>query len=201
MPVPRNSGDPTETLLERLPLKRILEIVAMSSIFSFFISEMLFLYFLNGGISRFPENIVVCMFVLTVGLGLIRRFLSGTTAILTFYTSSLTLIFILNWFFGSSTDPSIIANFIHLERDKDTRMLFDFLIIGLAGNTLWLIFSLSLYDFIGKVREMSIRNVFLSFRANITRIIKFFDLHPWLATILIGIITLLVGIVIGTWQR
>lgn len=178
-------------------MRKILRIIGVSSVFSFLISEVLFLYFLFCGVSGFPRNIVVIILLLSIGYTLIGKFYSGSVGSLTYYTSILTLIFMVNWFFQSSTDPSILAVFFNVERGGDQRILLDYLVIGLVGGTIWLGLLASFLGFLGTVRKMSIRDGFLLLRTSVSRIVEFFDAHPWLAPVLLSVATLLVGFLIG----
>lgn len=178
-----------------MPLKRILKTMGVGSLFSFFISEVLFLYFLERGVSRFPETLIVCLVVISTGLCLESIFFPPEVLFLTSSTSVITLIAIVSYLFGSSTDPSILANFFTI--GGETRILEDYLVIGLLGSLMWVILLTGIYDFLRKIRKISISGVYLAFSTTISRITSFFDKHPWFATILVGIITLLVGILIG----
>jgi len=183
---------------EKLPLKRILKTIAVSSLFSFLISEVLFLYFLRAGISKFPENLIVCLGVLSIFFGLETLLFSDEILMLTSLTSGVAIVFIVNCLFGSSPNPSILADYLNLEGGD---LFLDSISIGLAGPLSWLLFLRGIYGFLSKARKLSIRQAYLSLSANASRIVTFFDKHPWVATVLIGFISLLVGVLIGMLRR
>jgi len=160
------------------------------------------LSFLDRWISTFPENLIICLLVLSIAFYLESIFFPIEITILTFYTSLMTLIFIVNYLLGTSTDPSIITNYIFLEEiERGPPTIFlDYTLVGLGLGSVWLIFLILIRDFFKRARKMSIRQVFGEFRINLSRVVGFFDAHPWFVTILIGTITLLVGILIGTWK-
>lgn len=179
--------------------------MVLGSFFSFLVSEILFLYFNVRGTSIFPENLIVCVAVLSIFLAFEQIFFSTEVAFLTSFTSIITLIAIMNYLFGSSIDPSILAGIIGWpplsERGYAGRVFFDYLIIGLGGGLLLVLILNGVYDFFRKAREISIGQAILrsrkAFSQSISRIVETFDKHPWLVTLLIGIISLLVGIFIG----
>jgi len=124
----------------------------------------------------------------------------------TSFSSIIALIFIVNYLFESSTNPSILSGFLGWPPQSGAnRVFFDYVIIGLGGGLVWLLLFMSLVDFFRKAREISLHQALLrsgkTFSAGIFQIVDTFDRHPWLVTLLIGIITLLVGILIGSWAR
>jgi len=164
------------------------------------LSEIIFFYFLDQGTLRFPENMLVPVIVLSVGFVLIARYASLVTAILTFYTSALAIILIIDWFHGNSADPSILRDYLGItfsDGQQGQGIANDFIIIGLAGGSVWMIFLSAFQSTVHKMRNMSIKDIRFPLRSSISKLTKFFDKHPWLATILMSVITLLIGLVIG----
>lgn len=178
---------------EKITLKSILKTVAMSSVYSFFISEIVFLYFLLNGISKFPENLIVCLVVLSIGVGFADIFSSDSVVLLTLCTSAITLVFIFNYLFGSSPNPSIVGT--------ADGIFIDFIAFGLLGPIVWFVFletvSKTTYDILRKTKKISLRQAYSSFSKNIASIVNFFDKHPWIITVLASLFTLLLGILIG----
>jgi hypothetical protein len=188
----------THDVWEKMPFTRILKVISAGTLFSFLTSEIIFLYLSGGGISRFPENLVICISVLTVAFVLESFFFPDEIAILALYSSLFSVIFMVDYLFGSSTDPSILAGFFNLTRSAaGDAAFFDFIALGLVGGSLWIASIAILSDFANKARKLSIRQAFSALREDLTRIVILFDKHPWIAPVLIGLASLIVGILIG----
>ena len=184
---------------DKIPVKKALKTIAVSSIFSFFISEVLFLYFLKVGISKFPENLIVCLAVLSIVLGLQARFFTSEIRLVTLFTSAVTLTFIVNYLFGSSTNPSIFYEYIfQITPSAEDAIFIDYGVFGFIAPPLWLIFLDFMYNLLIKARKISMRQAYLTLHTKVSRVVDFFDKHPWFVTGLISLIALLVGILIGT---
>ena len=180
-------------------MKRALKTIAVSSFFSFLTSEAVFMYFLKVGISKFPENLIVCLAVLSIVLGLQTKFFASETRLVTLFASAVTLTFIVNYLFGSSTNPSIFSDYIlHRTPSAEDAIIIDYGVFGFIVPTFLLGFLDFSYSLLIKARKISIGQAYLILHTKVSRAVDFFDRHPWFATGLISLIALLVGILIGT---
>jgi len=198
-----NESDVPASLLERITFRTLLEMLIEVSIFSFIISEAVFFYLLRGGISRFPENVVVGLIVLSIGLGLISIFAHEAVVFLTSATSVLTIIAIVNFLLGSSTDP----HFLPISNTLQGDFLF-----GLIGALGWVALLTSASNFLRK-RKISksqayvllslVEGSVLFYFAYVYSelVIIFFDQHPWFATLLVGVSSSVAAYIIGRGRR
>jgi hypothetical protein len=191
------SGEDSKTSV----LRKAFGIVETSVCLALVLSELFFLLLVNQEALKYPENVFVTVFILSLGFGLISRYLSWEKAVLTFYASTIAVIFVVDWIFGSSADPSIIRDYFGLSIPSGEGVFYDFLGIGLVGGGLWMMLLTASKGAIDKLRRRPIKGVRLSLQSSISRLIGFFDTHPWLATILMGVITLVIGIIIGRLNR
>jgi len=182
-------------------LRKGLTTVGMSATLAFVLSELIFFYFLDRGFLRYPENVLVPMFVLSVAFILIMRYLSFETAIMTYYASIIAVIFIVDLYFGSSVNASILRDYLSIPASGGRGYENDILILGFGGGTFWMGLILASQSAIEKLRKMPIKDARLPLRSGISKLTEFFDRHPWLVTVIMSVITLLIGLIIGGLGR
>jgi len=177
--------------------KGILFSITAASIISFFSVEILFFYFRGGGISRYPENLAVSLLVLTICFCIQHKFVSAESAVLTLLTSTITLVFVIDWFLSDSAHPAVFGAFV-LVGGQIPNLYNDLLLVGFMGGIGWFVLVAGVYALAERARKATLRQTFQPFRAKGSRVVGFFDKHPWAAAVLMSIFTLVVGIIIGT---
>lgn len=158
--------------------------------------EIVLYYYISEGISTFPENLIIPLLVFTVCLAALDRFMSDPVAVLTYLVSTIGTVFMVDWFFSSSPNPSILSKFFTVPTGISS-VIMDMAVIGLVGGLGWFLLVELVHDgasSLFKERKMSMS----ALRARSANIVVFFDHHPWIATFVIGVITLAVGYLIGT---
>jgi hypothetical protein len=181
-------------------LRKTFTTIGTSVLFAFALSESLFFYLLARGL-RYPESIIVLMLVLSATFIITAKCFSIEIAILTFYVSIITVIFIVDWFFGSSANPSIIHDYFGVTYPSGLDIGSDFLLIGLLGGGIWMAFLSGAQNAINQLRKMPIKDIRFPLRSQISKLTEFFDKHPWFITLLMSVITLIIGLIIGGLGR
>ena len=146
----------------------------------------------------------MCLVILSAVLGFVDLFFPDAVVALTSIVSGMTILFIFDFLFGSSTNPYIVPF-------KEGNAFMD-LLFGGAGGLGWIVLLSTIHEFL-TTRKLSKRSVtvFLAILVSVPTlylvslfsksIMIFFDEHPWFPATLIGIVTLVVGIIIGRWQK
>lgn len=196
-----NSMDDVSNIKEKLELdyKKIMQALTVSAIFSFSILEITFHYLINGGISKFPENLIVFLTVGSFFLIFENLLFSVREVVLTTFATLLSIIFIINTFFQNSPNPSIIVSFFSLNRAHLADNIFlDYIVIGMIGGVFWIGIIGTVISVIKKAGKVSMKDTYGSMSKKTSAIIDFFDDHPWAVTALIALITGILGIIIGS---
>jgi hypothetical protein len=200
----KDSSESTERTLPR----RILIAVGFGILFSFIISEAIFLYLLQPAFEGFPQNLLGVLVFLSISFVLIRKFVSVETALLSFYTSLLALVLIINWFVGDPAYPSILSKYaagVLTFKGSSDALVGDFLVIGLIGGSIWLGVLEGTLGIMTKLNKISVKEMPDAVHSKIRVIgenaVGRFDKHPWMATIIMGIITLILGLIIGKFLK